>query len=156
MTGSPRTAVAVLSMVSGLCAAAPAAVLAESFNIEVMTVRATEVGPSDARLAALRPRLRRVSGYRGFELVDAVKRSLTLRSETAILLPGGRTLRLLPKKLCADFFQMQVRLLDGRRRLLDTNLRMPSGGTTVFGLGSGGADRGEEAMLFVLRASDIQ
>ena len=143
------------ALVGGLCSVDLATARADMFHFQVMTVRATAVGPCDARLAVLRPRLRRVSGYRGFELVDDVTRVIAVRSETAILLPEGRILRVLPKSISADVFQMQVRLLDGRRRLVDTNLRMPTGGTLVVGLGPG-VEAGEEATLFVLKASEIR
>lgn len=154
MTSSPRAAAAVFAfgLIGHVCVAAPAA--ADTLLVQVITVRASDLGPCDERLNALRTRLRRVSGYRGFEMIDDVTRTVKLRTETAIVLPGGRALRLLPKHLAGDVFQMQVRLLDGRRRLVDTNIRIPNGGTMVFGIGpeKGG---GEEAMLFVLKATDI-
>ena len=155
MTGSPRAVAVVMGLVSGLTALAPAWADAGSLHVQVITVRATGVGPCDDRLVALRPRLRRVSGYRGFELVDDVTRRIPVRTESIILLPGDRVLRLLPKSFVEDVLQLQVRLLAGRRRLVDTNIRMPSGGTMVFGVGPE-ASAGEEATLFVLKASDIR
>jgi hypothetical protein len=150
-----RAAVAALALMGGLLGAELVGAEPDSFHFQVMTVRATGVGPCDARLAALRPRLRRVSGYRGFELVDDVSQRIAMRTHTVIRLPEGRVLRVLPKSILQDVLHLQVRLLDGRRRVVDTNLRLPTGGTLVFGLGPN-VDAGEEATLFVLRASGIR
>lgn len=155
MTPVPRATAAVIGLLGGLAAATATPAFADELHIQVITVRASDVGQCDERLDGLRARLRRVSGYRGFELIDDVSRTVMLRSETAIRLPGGRALRLLPKRIAANVVQMQVRLLDGRRRLLDTNLRIPNGGTMVFGVGPEGGE-GEEATLFVLKASDVR
>lgn len=156
MIVASRAAVAAFGLLGGLCVAVSAPAAADTLNIQVTTVRASDFGQCDERLNAIRTRLRRVApGYRGFEMVDDVTRVVTLRAETAIVLPGGRSLRLLPKRLADDVFQMQVRLLDGRRRLVDTNLRIPNGGTMVFGVRPE-THGGEEATLFVLKASDIQ
>lgn len=155
MSASPRVTAVALSFLGGLSASVPASVSAEELRIQVITVRATNAGPCDARLEALKPRLRRVSGYRGFEMVDDVSRTVGVRSETEVPLEGGRSLKLLPKRLSEGTVQMQVRLLDGRRRLVDTNLRMQNGGTMVFGL-EPESNTAEEATLFVLKASDIQ
>ena len=110
---STPSAMTALALVGGLCVADLPLAHAESLQFQVMTVRATGVGPCDERLVSLRPRLRRVSGYRGFELVDEVRRTIIVRSETAIRLPEGRILRVLPKSFIADVLKMQVRLSDG-------------------------------------------
>ena len=46
---------------------------------------------------------------------------------------------------------MQVRLLEGRRRLVDTNVRLVNGGTMVFGVGRD-ARGGDGAVLILLHA----
>ncbi len=154
MTGSPRAAVAAFGLLGGLCIAIAAPAAADTVHIQVTTVRASDLGRCDERLNAIRTRLRRVApGFRGFEMVDEISRTVALRTETAIVLPGGHSLRLLPKRLADDVYQMQVRLLDGRRRLVDTNLRIPNGGIMVFGVRPENPG-GEEATLFVLKASD--
>src|SRR5262249_61609288 len=68
-------------------------------------------------------------------------------------LGGGHKLVLLPKGMEDQRVMMQVRLLDGRRRLVDTNVRLVNGGTMVFGVGRD-ARGGDGALLILLRAEN--
>jgi hypothetical protein len=129
----------------------PAAVEAQDLAIEITTVRAAERGPCDPELESLRPRLRRLAGYRAYRLVGEQQRRIAWRSTAEFDLGDGRSLMLLPKGMEDQRVMMQVRLLDGRRRLVDTNVRLVNGGTMVFGVGrdARGADG---ALLILLRA----
>jgi hypothetical protein len=50
---------------------------------------------------------------------------------------------------------MQVRLLDGRKRLVDTHVRLQNGGTMAFGVGRDGrAGDGDGALVILLRAGE--
>jgi len=124
---------------------------AQNVAIQVTTVRAVERGPCDPQLEAMRPRLRRLAGYRGYQLVGDQQRVVAWRNTEAFDLGGGRSLILQPKRMDDASVMMQVRLLDKRRRLVDTNVRLANGGTMVFGLGKD-ARGGDGALLILLRA----
>ncbi|HXJ35210.1 MAG TPA: hypothetical protein VMS22_14355 [Candidatus Eisenbacteria bacterium] len=125
--------------------------LADPLQIQVTSVRAAESGPSDPQLVSLRPRLRRLVGYRAFQIVNQEVRTCDWRSEARFALPGGRHLQLLPKGADDDVVNMQVRLLEGRRRLVDTNVRVVSGGTMMFGVGRD-PRIGDSALIILLKA----
>lgn len=142
-----RALAAMLAASSIVVHAVPAAAL----EIEVTSVRATESGPSDPELVALRPRLRRLVGYRAFQIVGHEVRHCDWHNETRFTIPGGRHLQLLPKGYDDDVVKMEVRLLEGRRRLVDTNVRVMKGGTMMFGVGRV-ASAGDDALIILLKA----
>ena len=138
----------------GVALAAASAAFAnppESLRIEVTAVRAAESGPSDPELVSMRPRLRRLVGYRAFQIVNREERPCDWRSEVRFALPGGRHLQLLPKSFDDDVVKMEVRLLEGRRRLVDTNVRVMNGGTMMFGVGRD-PRLGDDALIIMLKA----
>jgi hypothetical protein len=133
----------------------PITACAESVAVQVITVRAAERGPCDPQLEAMRPRLRKLAGYRAYQLVAEQQRRVAWRNTEEFDLGDGRTLVLLPKRMADERVVMQVRLLEGRRRLVDTNVRLVNGGTMVFGLGRD-ARTGDGALLILLRAEGQQ
>lgn len=141
-------------ILAGGLSAVPA-VEADDLDIQITTVRAAERGPCDPQLEALRPRLRRLVGYRAYQLVGDQQRRVAWRSTEAFDLGDDRTLVLLPKRMDDGRVMMQVRLLEGRRRLVDTNVRLLNGGTMVFGVGRD-ARGGDGALLILLRAERDQ
>ena len=141
------TALVAVLAAPAIAQAAPS----DTLRIEVTAVRAADSGPSDPSLVSLRPRLRRLVGYRAFQVVNQESRDCDWRSETHFALPGGRRLQLLPKSLDDDVVKMQVRLLEGRHRLVDTNIRVMSGATMMFGVGRD-ARVGDEALIILLKA----
>ena len=129
----------------------PVTACAESVAVQVITVRAAERGPCDPQLEAMRPRLRKLAGYRAYQLLGQQQRRVAWRNTEEFDLGDGRSLVLLPKRMADQRVMMQVRLLEGRRRLVDTNVRLVNGGTMVFGLGRD-ARAGDGALLILLRA----
>ena len=123
----------------------------DALRVQVTAVRAAESGPSDPLLVSLKPRLRRLVGYRAFQIVSREDRQCEWRSEARFVLPGGRKLQLLPKSLEQDVVKMQVRLLEGKRRLVDTNVGVTNGGTMLFGVGRD-PRMGDDALIIVLKA----
>jgi len=123
----------------------------DALRVQVTAVRAAESGPSDPQLVSLKPRLRRLVGYRAFQIVSREDRQCEWRSEARFVLPGGRKLQLLPKGLDRDVVKMQVRLLEGKRRLVDTNVGVVNGGTMLFGVGRD-PRLGDDALIIVLKA----
>ena len=130
-----------------------AGVQAQALDIHVTTVRAADTGPCDPQLEAMRPRLRKLAGYRAYQLVGEQQRRVAWRNTEEFDLGDGRSLVLLPKGMADERVMMQVRLLEGRRRLVDTNVRLVNGGTMVFGLGRD-ARTADGATLIILRAQD--
>ena len=128
-----------------------AAAVALGMEVQVVSVRATERGPSDAELQPVRARLRRLVGYRSFRVVQQERRECTWRNAEEFAIPGGRSLRIMPKGLQNEAVMMQVRLLDGRRRLVDTDVRLRNRGTMLFGVGQQ-AGRADGALIIMLRA----
>ena len=124
---------------------------ADGLRIQVTAVRAAESGPSDPQLVSLRPRLRRLVGYRAFQIVTREDRPCDWRAEVHFVLPGGRQLQLLPKEFDDGVVRMQVRLLEGRRRLVDTNVGVMNGGTMMFGVGRD-PRIGDDALIILLKA----
>jgi hypothetical protein len=123
----------------------------DALRVQVTAVRAAESGPSDPLLVSLKPRLRRLVGYRAFQIVSREDRQCEWRSEARFVLPGGRRLQLLPKGFDRDVVKMQVRLLEGKRRLVDTNVGVMNGGTMLFGVGRD-PRMGDDALIIVLKA----
>jgi hypothetical protein len=146
-----RSATAVLA--GALAVSVLGGVGSAEVNVHVTAVSAADRGPSDPALEPLRPRLRKLVGYNSFRIVGEEQRRCAWRSAEHFGLPGGRTLRLLPKGVEDQRFTMQVRLLDGRRRLVDTLVRLPNRGTMAFGVGRDGrvADR---ALIILLKAEE--
>ena len=64
----------------------------------------------------------------------------------------GTFMQLLPKGMDGrDVVKMQVRLLEGRRRLVDTNVGVMNGGTMMFGVGRD-PRMGDDALIILLKA----
>jgi hypothetical protein len=130
-------------------------VAAAALDVQVISVHASESGPTDASLGALRPRLRRLAGYRAFRVVRSERRQCQWHSPEQFALPGGRSLQLVPRGIEQQAVLMQVRLLDGRHRLVDTNVRLRNRGTMLFGVGQDGrGGEGSGALIVVLQAEE--
>jgi hypothetical protein len=126
---------------------------AQTLEIHVTTVRAADTGPCDPQLEAMRPRLRKLVGYRAYQLLGEQRRRVPWRNTEEFDLGDGRSLVLLPKGMSDERVMMEVRLLEGRRKLVATNVRLVNGGTMVFGLGRD-ARTPDGALLILLRAED--
>jgi hypothetical protein len=144
---------AVLAAVAGglLLLPAAGAEVKPPLAVEVTTVRATEDGSCDPQIEGMRLRLRKLAGYRGYQVLGAQRRRVSWRETEEFDLGEGRSLMLLPKGMQEHRIMMQVRLLEGRRRLVDTNVRLVNGGTMVFGVGRD-ARVGNGAVLILLQA----
>jgi len=124
----------------------------DTVRIQVMAIEAGNGGACDPRLEFLRSRLRRVVSYRSFRLVGDMQRDVLWQDTEVFVLPHGTRLLLLPKGREAQEVLLQVRLVDGRRQLVDTIVRLRNRGYMVFGVERDA--RADEALLVVLRAED--
>lgn len=147
MVGGVALSVALAGASVAFAEGAPA----QGLQIQVTAVRAGDSGPSDPQLVSLRPRLRRLVGYRAYQIVTQEKRKCGWRAQEQFPLPGDRRLQLLPKSHGDGVVKLQVRLLEGRKRLVDTNVRLLDGGTMIFGVGRD-PRVGDEALIILLKA----
>jgi hypothetical protein len=108
--------------------------LGAALDVQITAVEASLEGPSDPRLLQLRPRLRRLVGYRAFRVLHDERRTCPWRSRAAFGLPGGRLVHIVPKGMRADEVMMQVQVVDGRRELVDTDLRLQNRGVMLIGV----------------------
>jgi hypothetical protein len=145
---------AVLAALAGAMLIVPCTAEAQPLDIQVTTVRALGEGPCDPQLESLRPRLRHIAGYRSYQLLGEQQRRVAWRNTEAFDVGDGRSLVLLPKGMVDQRVMMQVRLLEGRKRLLDTNVRLLNGGTMVFGVGRDARSGDDGAILILLRAQN--
>jgi len=144
---SPRLATAVaVCMVVGVAAAA------HGLEVQITTVRVVDHGHSDAQLDALRPRLRRLVGYRSFQVVREERRQCAWQTAEAFKIPGGRVLHVVPKGMREQAVAMQVKLLDRRRPLVDTDFRLQNRGVLLFAVDRD--VRGAQPLIIMLRAEE--
>jgi len=130
-----------------------AAAHAFALEVQITTVRAAEHGPSDAQLIDLRPRLRRLVGYRSFQIVGEERRRCVWQTSEAFTIPGGRLLHVMPRAMRDQAVVMSVKLMDGSRALVDTDVRLQNRGVMLFGVDQD--SRGAEgALIIMLRAED--
>lgn len=129
------------------------AAIAGALSMQVTTVRAAREGPSDAQLASLRPRLRRLVGYRSFRVVRVESRPCVWRSGEAFTIPGGRLLHVVPKAMRDETVVLQVQLLDGRRSLVETTVRLQNRGVILLGVDQD-ASAPDGALIIMLKAEE--
>lgn len=127
--------------------------LARAVDVQITTVRAAERGPSDAQLGALRPRLRRLVGYRSFKVLHQERRPCAWRNREAFVIPGGRLLHVIPKGMRDQAVVMQVQLFEGSRALVDTDVRLQNRGVMLFGIDQDARAAGG-ALIIMLRAEE--
>jgi hypothetical protein len=126
---------------------------AAALDVQVTAVRASEEGPSDARLLQLRPRLRRLVGYRSYRILHEESRRCAWRNGEAFTIPGGTLLHVVPKGMRDQEVMMQVRLMAGPRALVDTDVRLQNRGVLLLGVDQDGRATGG-ALLIMLKAEE--
>lgn len=148
----PHGRLAVMLGMTTLAAWLPATAAA-ALEVQVTSVRASDRGPSDAGLQDFRPRLRRLVGYRAFRIVNDERQDCAWGHQAEFRIPGGRLLHVVPKSMRDSAVVMQVRLVEGERKLVDTDVRLQNHGVMLFGVGR---DRHAEegALIIMLRAEE--
>jgi len=68
-------------------------------------------------------------------------------------IPGGRMLHVVPKAMRDQAVVMSVKLMDGSRALVDTDVRLQNRGVMLFGVGQD-SRAAEGALIIMLRAED--
>ena len=102
--------------------------------VQITAVEASYEGPSDPRLTNMRPRLRRLVGYRAFRVLQEEKRNCAWRSPAAFSLPGGRLVHVMPKGMRDGEVMMHVSVVNGPRSLVDTDLCLQNRGYMLIGV----------------------
>ena len=133
------------------CAVAADAALAEDVMLQVVTVKARERGETDPELRPLRPRLRNLVGYRSYRMVNDQQRGCMWQVPQQFILPGGRVLLLRPERMSDQHVVMQVRLLQGDVRLIDTDVQLRNQGVMFLAMGRNGRAN-DGALLIMLKA----
>jgi hypothetical protein len=144
---------------SALRAAAAAALtivgvagVAGAIDVQITTVRAAAHGPSDAQLLSIRPRLRRLVGYRSFQIVQEEHRRCNWQTQEAFTIPGGRLMHIVPKGMRDQAVAMRVKLVEGPRELVDTDVRLQNRGIMLFGVDEDTGQPG--ALIIIIRAEE--
>jgi len=146
VTARPIIVAVVVASVVGITA------VAYALEVQITTVRVADHGRSDAQLDALRPRLRRLVGYRSFQVVREERLQCAWQTTEAFKIPGGRVLHVVPKGMREQAVAMQVRLVERRRPLVDTDFRLQNRGVLLFAV-----DRdahGAQPLIIVLKAEE--
>jgi len=143
----------VLGIAAGALSVLAACALSQALEVQITSVHAAEHGGSDAELVALRPRLRRLVGYRSFRIVHRESRPCRWQIGEAFEIPGGRLLRVVPKTMRDQAVVMQVKLLDGERALIDTDVRLQNRGVMLFSVDQD-SRVADGALVIMLKAED--
>jgi len=147
------SSLAALGMAAAVMAPLATAAVAGEVQVQITTVHASEHGPSDAQLVALRPRLRRLVGYRSYRVIQDERRRCSWGTREAFIIPGGRLLRVVPKGMRDETVMMQLQLLQGTRALVDTDVRLQNRGVMLFGVNQDEA-AADGALIIMIRAED--
>lgn len=131
----------------------PGALAASDIDVQITAVRAFEHGPSDAQLIELRPRLRRLVGYRSYHIVQDERRHCMWGIREAFAIPGGRLLHVVPKGMRDQAVMMRIQLVQGARALVDTDVRLQNRGVMLFGVGQDVSTE-DGALIIMIRAED--
>lgn len=148
-----RSSLAALGVAAAMMAPADRGASAGELDVQITTVRASEHGPSDAQLVALRPRLRRLVGYRSYRIIQTERRRCIWGTREAFTIPGGRLLHVIPKAMREQAVLMQIQLVEGARALVDTDVRLQNHGVMLFGVNQD-EGAGDGALIIMLRAED--
>jgi hypothetical protein len=74
-------------------------------------------------------------------------------SSEAFAIPGGTLLHVVPKGMRDQAVMMQIRLVQGARALVDTDVRLQNHGVMLFSVGQG-APAGQGVLIIMVRAED--
>ena len=85
-------------------------------------------------------------------LVREERRQCAWQATEAFKIPGGRLLHVVPKRMHEQTVAMQVKLIDRRRPLVDTDFRLQNRGVLLFAVDRD--VRGVEPLIIVLKAEE--
>lgn len=103
----------------------------------------------DPSLVDLIAQLRKALPYSGFQLLGSPSGRTGLGQSWRTELPGGRTLELMPTAIEGGTIQLQARIVQANETLVNTTLRLQSGGLPVV---IGGPGYGTGVLVIVIYA----
>ena len=113
---------------------APVACAADHANIQGILITASnETGPTDGRLAAYEPTLRRILRFESYRFVGEDTAAIAIPSEGRLSIGDGHQLELMAEHADGKTVQVKVRWLANGRSLMSTGLVLRPGVPAVLG-----------------------
>jgi hypothetical protein len=126
----PAVAFVTLLLIVPAVAAAPDAPVA----VDVGVVLASNEGNAmDPALTPIRNQLHSMFTYSAYQLVDRLKRTLSVGETGDFGLPGKRSMRVTPVPATGNKVRLAVQMMEGERNLLSTTLGLTRGGMVLVG-----------------------
>jgi hypothetical protein len=129
-----RAVVALLALVALLWGAAGVSAAANGVTVDVGAVYASNEGSSiDPALRHIRGKLQSMFNYTSYRMLDRKSRTLAVGEAGDFELPGRRSMRVSPLPSPANKVRLSIRIEEGGKNLLTTNLGLPRGGMVLVG-----------------------
>ena len=127
-------AVSVAAVLLAVLLAVPAAAArGGEYRTEVRVILASNSDQGfDPRLTDLRPDLLALN-YMSFQLLDQAGLGLARDQEGRVTVPGGRTMRVVPRGMEGGKIGMDVEVTQGKVSLVKTHIRIANHGTVIIG-----------------------
>jgi hypothetical protein len=106
----------------------------DGVEVRIDTVLASNADdPVDPTLGPLNKAFYRLFPYSSYRLIQGEQRKVGWRREEQFLLPGGRSLVIIPRGIKNDRVSLNVMLIQGSRPLVNTVLSLKNRGTFLVG-----------------------
>ena len=121
---------ALLLIIAHAVAAAPDAPVAVDVGV---VVASNEGNTMDPALTPIRNQLHSMFTYSSYQLVDRLKRTLSVGETGDFALPGKRSMRVTPVPAKGNKVRLAVQMMEAERNLLTTTLGLTRGGMVLVG-----------------------
>ena len=106
---------------------------AQTVRVRIGTILASNQSDEiDPKLDAMRSQLK-VMKYRSYRLIKEETQNVLWQSNAAFDIPGGRSLMVTPQESRGSQLALKVRLQHGDKPIVDTTVRLNSGGNFLLG-----------------------
>jgi hypothetical protein len=126
----PAVAFLALLLIAHAVAAAPDAPVAVDVGVVVASNEGNTIDPA---LTSIRNQLHSMFNYTSYQLVDRLKRTLSVGETGDFALPGNRSMRVTPVPAKGNKVRLAVQLMEAERNLLTTTLGLTRGGMVLVG-----------------------
>jgi hypothetical protein len=126
----PAVACLALLLIAHAVAAAPDAPVAVDVGVVVASNEGKTIDPA---LTSIRNQLHSMFTYSSYQLVDRLKRTLSVGETGDFALPGNRSMRVTPVPAKGNKVRLAVQLMEAERNLLTTTLGLTRGGMVLVG-----------------------
>jgi hypothetical protein len=99
----------------------------------ILVAASNQEGPSDRRLAAYEPTLRRILRFESYRFLGEGSTALAVPAQGGVPIGQGHRLELQTESSSGDSVKVRVRWLDGERVLMQTGLSLRPGVPAVLG-----------------------